>query len=558
MGGQERSVGHELARVLPKDGKKWWQKPEHLKLNICLILLMFLTSSNGFDGSIMNGLLALPQWRTFMSEPKGAWLGFINAIYSLGAAITFPVAAMISNKWGRKPGIWASVFVAFIGTAVQAAAPNEGTFIAGRLLMGLSQGLSLGGPLLIAEVAYPTERAVISNLYNCGWYVGAVIAAWATFGTRNLETSAAWRIPSGLMALLPALIIPSLLMIDESPRWLVSVGRVDEARRNLARSHIGSEADVDHPLIVFEMAEIEQTIAAEREAKEKTSWSDLWSTPGNRHRLWISISIGVFSQFVGNGVVSYYLALVLDSVGIRGVTEQTLISALMQVWNLFWSSGAAFLIDRIGRRPLFLASGIIMLVSYIIITGLSGSFAETKHTPTGLAVVPFLFVYFLGYDIALTPLLVSYPVEIWPYALRARGLSVTLVTALFVLFFNTFVNPIALDAISWKYYIVFVAVLVAFVLSVYFTYPETRGRTLETMAELFDGDSAAVAHITAEDMLVKTKGDNAPPTYPKKTGDDNGLAPVTGASAGGEHIEEVARLSSSDEDLRKKPGSEKQ
>lgn len=167
MRGQERSVGHELAQVLPKDGKRWWQKPEHLKLNICLGVLMFLTSSNGFDGSIMNGLLALPQWRTFMANPTGAWLGFINAIYSLGAAVTYPVAALISNKWGRKSGIWMSIVTAIIGTVVQTAAPNEAAFIAGRFIMGLSQGFSVGGPLLIAEVAYPTERGIISNL--CKW-----------------------------------------------------------------------------------------------------------------------------------------------------------------------------------------------------------------------------------------------------------------------------------------------------------------------------------------------------------------------------------------------------
>lgn len=558
MRGQERSVGHELAQVLPKDGKRWWQKPEHRKLNICLAVLMFLTSSNGFDGSIMNGLLALPQWRDFMANPTGAWLGFVNAIYSLGAAVTYPIAAIVSNKWGRKSGIWISVFVAIIGTVVQTAAPNEAAFIAGRFIMGMSQGLSVGGPLLIAEIAYPTERGIISNLYNCGWYVGAVVAAWATFGTRNFESSAAWRVPSGLMALLPSLIIPALWVVDESPRWLVSVGRGDEARRNLAKSHIGSEADVDHPLIAFEMAEIEQAIAAEREAKESTSWSDLWSTPGNRHRLWISISIGFFAQFVGNGVVSYYLALVLDSVGIKGVTEQTLIAALIQVWNLIWSSGASFLIDRAGRKPLFLLSGTIMLVSYIIITGLSGSFAETRNTHTGIAVVPFLFIYFLGYDISLTPLLVSYPVEIWPYALRARGLSVTLLTTVFVLFFNTFVNPIALDAIGWKYYIVFVAVLVGFLLSVYFTYPETRGRTLESMAELFDGEGAAVAHVTAEQMLVKAKGDEPPPAYSKKAAAGDGLTQAASAPAGAEHIELMAPLSSSDEDLKKKEGSEKQ
>lgn len=62
----EKSVGHELARVLPDDGVPWWKKPHLLKLNGCIFFLMFFTSSNGFDGSIMNGYLALPQWRAFM------------------------------------------------------------------------------------------------------------------------------------------------------------------------------------------------------------------------------------------------------------------------------------------------------------------------------------------------------------------------------------------------------------------------------------------------------------------------------------------------------------
>lgn len=127
----------------------------------------------------MNGLLALPQWRDFMNNPTGAWLGFINAIYSLGAVIGFPVAAWICNKWGRKLGLWASLFVSFVGCALQAAAPNEAAFIIARLLMGISQGLSIGAPLLIAENAFPTHRGIASSIYNCGWYVGAVVAAWA-------------------------------------------------------------------------------------------------------------------------------------------------------------------------------------------------------------------------------------------------------------------------------------------------------------------------------------------------------------------------------------------
>jgi hypothetical protein len=73
----------------------------------------------------------------------------------------------------------------------------------------------------------------------------------------------------------------------------------------------------------------------------------------------------------------------------------------LQLWNLIFAVTAALCVDKLGRRFLFLASGSVMLTSYIIVTGLSGSFAQTGHSATGLAVVPFLFLYFAGYDIAL-------------------------------------------------------------------------------------------------------------------------------------------------------------
>ena len=245
--------------------------------------------------------------------------------------------------------------------------------------------------------------------YNCGWYLGAVIAAWATFGTRNYAGSWAWRVPSLLQVLLPVIGIPGLIMIPESPRWLVSVDRVDEARQNLANIHVGG--DISHPLIEFEMAEIQQTLKAEKEAQQYSAWNDLWATPGNRHRLFISISLGIFAQWAGNGVVSYYLSIILNSVGITSVDDQTLISACLQVWNLIWAVTAALLVERLGRRLLFMTSvgrcglarfvpkeianisqAVVMLVSYIVITGLSGSFASTRDSATGLAVIPFLFM----------------------------------------------------------------------------------------------------------------------------------------------------------------------
>ena len=348
----------------------------------------------------MNGLQALPQWQVFMSSPTGAWLGFINAIYWLGNGVTYPIAALLANKYGRKMGVYVGYCFLLLGVVLQAASQNQITFVLARLFLGMASAwFGNSVPLLINEIAYPTHRGIMSALFNCGWYVGSIVAAWVTFGTRNYSDSWSWRIPSLLQVALPLVALPGFLLVSESPRWLISVGRTEEARKALAKDH--ASGDTNAPLINYEVIEIEATLQAEKDAHDSTSYLDMFKTKGNRHRLFISISLGVFAQWSGNGVVSYYLALVLKTVGITSVTQQTLISAFLQIWNLFFAVAAAFSVDRLGRKKLFLASAGTMLISYIIITGLSGSFAQTGTPSTGIAVIPFLFIYFAGYDIAL-------------------------------------------------------------------------------------------------------------------------------------------------------------
>ena len=335
-----------------------------------------------------------------MDTPTGAWLGFINAIYSLGSAVMYPLAAWVANKYGRKAGVYVGYVFLILGVVLQTAAHNPIAFVLARLFLGVASAwFSTAVPLLITEVAYPTHRGIASSLFNCGWYVGSIVAAWVTFGTRNYVSSWGWRIPSALQAAIPFLAFPGFMLTWESPRWLLSKDRVEEARKVLADAH--ASGDTASPLITYELIEIETTLRAEREAHATTSYIDMFKTKGNRRRLFISVSLGFFAQWSGNGVVSYYLALVLQTVGITSVTDQTLISGCLQIWNLIFAVGAAACVDKLGRRALFLASGAIMLISYVIITGLSGSFAQTGNASTGIAVIPFLFIYFAGYDIAL-------------------------------------------------------------------------------------------------------------------------------------------------------------
>ncbi|KAH6695665.1 general substrate transporter [Plectosphaerella plurivora] len=486
-----KSVGVELAAVLPQNDKPWYKKRNLIFLNFCLGSLFLLSSGNGYEGSMMNGLLALPGWMSFVGNPKGAWLGFISGAQNLGAMVFYPFVAWSANKFGRKPTILAGYIFLVAGTGLQTGATNTNTFVVARILVGISAAF-FGGcvPLLMTETAYPTHRGVLTSLYLCGWYVGSFLAAWATFGTRNYENSWSWRIPSLLQILLPVLTLPGLLMIPESPRFLCSKERYNEARDFLVKYH--AEGDESSPLPAFELAEMTETIRMEREFAKHGSFRDLVATAANRKRTFITVFLGIFSQWAGQNVAGYYLPPVLSTIGITTVTQQTLINGFLQIFNLICSLIGAFNVDRVGRRFLFLTAASGMMICYVLITALSATFAKTGSAAVGTAVVPFLFIMYGSFSLAFTPLMVSYPVEIWPYSLRSYGLSVLWVTAAIAVFVNIFVNPIAFDAIQWKYYLVFLVILVSGAVIIYFVFPETRGHSLEEIARIFEKSDAAV------------------------------------------------------------------
>ena len=171
-------------------------------------------------------------------------------------------------------------------------------FVLGRLFIGgVSAFFSASVPLLMTETAYPTQRADITSFYNCGWYVGSLLAAWVTYGTRNIDSSWAWRIPSLVQCCLPLAILPGYLYAPESPRFLISKGRGDEALAFLIKYH--GEGDPDSLLAAFEYKEICDALELERRIKSQTSFSNMFKTKGNRHRSFITITLGLFAQWNG-------------------------------------------------------------------------------------------------------------------------------------------------------------------------------------------------------------------------------------------------------------------
>ncbi|OJD32093.1 sugar transporter [Diplodia corticola] len=510
-----RVVGAELAAVLPQDQGPWYRQPHLVRLNFCLISLILFSSANGYDGSLMNGLQALPQWNSFMHTPTGAWLGFISAASSIGSIFQYPVAAWAGNRFGRKPGVVIGYGFLVLGVALQTGARNVAMFVLGRFFVGcVSAWFMVTAPLLITENAFPTHRGVLTAMFNCGWYIGSMLAAWVTFGTQSIPGSWSWRIPSLLQVALPFIALPGYLLCPESPRWLASRGRTSEAHAFFATHHAGLPASTSttstptSPLAAFELAEVQRALSLESPSPPSTptnptptptlsttSYASMLHTPGNRHRLLISLTLGVFAQWNGVGNISYYLPAVLSTAGITSPRHQTLLNGCLQAWNLLCATFAAgYLVDRVGRRPLFLWSTAGMGACYAAVAGLTGAYSSggERDVAVGTAVVPVLFLYYAAYDAAWTPLLVAYPCEVWPFGLRARGVAVTVAATQVAVLFNTLVNPVALERIGWRYYVVYVVLLVGIGATCYFFYPETRGCSLEEVARVFDGEAADV------------------------------------------------------------------
>lgn len=434
----------------------------------------------------MNGLQSMEEWRDFFNNPQGTMLGFINAAQNAGCLIILPICGWLTDRIGRKKTLGIGLVGVIVATIIQASGNSLAQLIVSRFIVGGAGMLAVQpAPLLIAEMSYPSFRGKMTSLYWCMYYLGAILASWACYGTARYTTTWAWRIPTILQGAYPLLQLIFLYFVPESPRWLVAKDRTDEARALLVKYHAGG--DNSSPLVDVELTEIVAALEMEKEAK-KTGWIDLVSTKGMRRRTYIAVSLGVSAQWNGIAVVSYYLSLVLDTIGITSSSMQTLINGLLQIFNFISAVSAAFFVDFLGRRTLLLWSGVGMLISYIIWTACSAVFDEQGLQSAGRAVVGFIFIFYFHYDIAYTPLLLGYPTEIFPYTLRSKGVTAELMGVYSSLIIAAFCNSIALENIGWKYYIIFCVLLALICLNTYFFFPETKGYSLEEIAKLFDGD----------------------------------------------------------------------
>lgn len=459
----------------------------------------------------MNGLQTLPYWETYFGNPTGSMLGLLNCIMSVGSLCALPAVPYAADILGRRIGIMIGCLIMILGVILQSISINIKMFIAARFFIGFGVAIAHGSsPLLITELVHPQDRAIFTTIYNTMWYFGAIVAAWLTFGTLKIQSNWAWRIPSIVQAFPSCLQLIFIWFVPESPRWLIAHGKNELAHKVLADAH--ANGNMEDEIVLLEKTEIEDTLKLEKEFKSD-SWLELFRTKGNRHRMLICITAGVFSQWSGNGLVSYYLHVVLDNIGYTNPVTQDVINGVLTIFNGITALTMCFFVDKIGRRPLFLVATVGMFVSFIVWTICSSRYAIAGNKAASNGVVGMIFVYYFFYNLAWSGLLVGYTVEILPYNIRAKGMTVVWLAVDIArkfpsrtfptlhktpsnltqtVFFNQYVNPIALKNIGWKYYIFYCVWLAVESAVVYFFYIETKNTPLEEIAKFFDGDQAVI------------------------------------------------------------------
>ncbi|KAF8185957.1 general substrate transporter [Pholiota molesta] len=480
-----RSYGHLL------DPKPWYKNSRYWRSNFQTVFFRLVTSStNGYDGSMMNGLQSLPQWQSAFNHPTGGALGLLGAIQNIGSLCALPFAPYMADGLGRRSTIICGACLMVIGTVVQTASQNVRMFIGARWLIGFGLNFAAtGAPMLISEVAYPSQRGQITSLYNSLWIFGSFIAAWTTFGTFHVQTSWSWRIPSAIQGFPSVIQLALIWFVPESPRWLMYKGRPDEALKILAYYHArGNEKD---PLVEYEYEEIKAAIELDRQVAHSVGWLTLFKTPGNLKRVRIIVAIAFFSQWSGNGLASNLLECLSFALSVTDPTIQLLINGVLQIYNFIICVFASLWCDKIGRRnwqAIFSTFIICMLVTWVIETLCFALYSKTGHPAAGHTFIAMIFIFstFCEYDSGL--LVDIYAVEILPYNLRSKGFTLFNFTICLSLIFNQYVNPIALQNIGWKYYTVYIAWLSFELVFICLYLVETKNRTLEETAALFDGD----------------------------------------------------------------------
>ncbi|KAF7553352.1 hypothetical protein G7Z17_g3705 [Cylindrodendrum hubeiense] len=473
-----------FAAALAEQKPNPWSR-NMIKLYIIMGLGYLISTMNGYDSSLMGSINAmLPYQETFGLDGAGSSTGMVFIIYNLGQIAAFPFCGLLADGYGRRWCIFVGCFIVIIGTAVQATA-NE------------------IGPAYTVELAHPAYRGFMAGMYNNLWWLGNIIAGWATYGSNlHFESSWAWRIPTIIQAGMPTIAMLVILFFPESPRWLIAQDRTEEALQIMAKYH--GDGNVDSPIVQLQYREIVEQSKLYRTENPWWDYRELVQTRAARYRLGMVIGMSFIGQWSGNNVISYFMPAMIKSAGITNTNSQLLINAINPIFSMIGAIYGASVLDKLGRRPMMLWGLAGAMISYIFLTAFTANTDKNPNLAYGVIVFIYLFGIFFAWG--FTPLQTLYAVECLENRTRAKGSGLNFLFLNIAMVVNTYGISEGIEKIGWKLYVIYIVWIGIEMIIIYFWFVETAGKTLEELAEVFEAPNPRKESTKKHKIAIDTSG----------------------------------------------------
>ncbi|VUC36516.1 unnamed protein product [Clonostachys rosea] len=506
--GQDKQLDIRHADAPDLDRVIWYKEPQLRKLYCLCIFLLVASATTGYDGMMVNTSQQMDKWKQFFPQYADAnKLGILINMYNIGSVISFLVVPYLADYLGRKITIAIGCVLMILGAFVGAFSTSYGMYISGRFVLGFGNSFAqMCSPLLLTEICHPQHRGPLTTVYNCLWSLGSLCVSCIGWGTSSINNEWSWRSITLIQAVPSIIQLCGIWWLPESPRWLMSRDRSEEALQMLTKYH--GAGDVDNVTVQLQYREMKDAIQNRKE--KNATYLDFFKTRGNRWRLAIIISLGVISQYSGNALFSNYIDIVYVGAGITEQNQKLALSAGKTIMDLLVAVSTALLVDQWGRRPLFLLGTAGMFASFALWTVLGAVYENSSHTlangtqvytnkAAGTGQIAFVWLFSLFYHVGFAGLLVSYALEILPFHLRAKGMMIMNITVQAILALGNQTNKLAWNNMPnhWNLMLFYTLWDFCEFVFVYFVYVETKGPTLEEIAIIFDGDDA-IARVDVE------------------------------------------------------------
>ncbi|MBA3833305.1 MAG: sugar porter family MFS transporter [Chthoniobacterales bacterium] len=419
----------------------------------------------GYDTGVISGAILFIQNQFLLSATMEE---VVVSSVLVGAVMGAVMGGALTGRFGRRGMIILAGIIFTVSAIGTALAPTVAWLIAARVVSGIAIGIaSFISPMYIAELVPSKVRGSLVAVNMLAITTGIVVAYLVDYAFSGMR---GWRYMFGLAAIPSIILVIGMWRLPDSPRWLISKSRVDEARRVLQR--VRTDSDVNPEIADIQKSMMEQGIGGMKGLFQ----------PSLRMPMIVGLGLAIFQQITGINTVIYYAPTIFKFAGIAATGPAILAGAALTMVMWVFHVLAIFLLDRVGRRPLLLV-GVGGQIIGLAILGAAFQFHQLATLKSYVAIGG-LVIYVACFAFGLGPIFWLLISEIYPLKVRGAAMSAVTVTnwalnLAVAVTFLTLVGVLGHAGTFWLYGVIAVGASVF----LYLLVPETKGKSLEQIEE---------------------------------------------------------------------------